>query len=199
MLDPFYPIVDTALWVERLTRAGARLIQLRIKNRPEAAIRREIRQALVACKAHGATLVVNDAWHLAIAERADWVHLGQEDLDTADLGAIRAARLKLGVSTHDEAELARALAISPDYIALGPIYPTSAKTVPFAPQGLDRIAEWKRTIRAIPLVVIGGITLERAPLCLSAGADSVAIISDVVLHADPETRCRDFIAATRRC
>ena len=197
-IEPFYPIAGTAAWVERLARAGARFIQLRIKEQPEAHVRTEIRAARMACSAHGAQLVVNDYWELALEEGADWLHLGQEDLDTADLPAIRKAGIRLGLSTHDEAELARALAETPDYIALGPIYRTTAKVVPFAPQGLERIGLWKRAIGALPLVAIGGITLERAPHCLDAGADSIAVVSDILHHPDPEMRCRDWLAATRR-
>ncbi len=145
-LDPFYPIVDSAAWVARLVGVGARLIQLRIKTKDEATIASQTRQSLALCRKAGATLVVNDSWRIAIAEGADWVHLGQEDLDTADLGAIRKAGLKLGVSTHDEAELERGLAVDPDYVALGPIFPTLSKDMVIAPQGFGRLAEWKRRI-----------------------------------------------------
>ncbi len=115
----------------------------------------------------------------------DFIHLGQEDLATADLKAIRRAGLKLGISTHDEAELARALEAEPDYIALGPIYPTILKKMKFAPQGLPRIGEWKKKIGKIPLVAIGGITLERAEGVLAAGADSAAVVTDITLNPIP--------------
>jgi thiamine-phosphate pyrophosphorylase len=197
-LDPFYPIVDSAAWVERLIGVGARLIQLRVKDKGEAAVGREARQALRICAAAGATLVVNDYWRVAIDEGAPWVHLGQGDLDSADVAAVRKAGVKLGVSTHDEAELRRALALEPDYVALGPIYPTILKAMAFAPQGLDRIGEWKRRIGAVPLVAIGGLTVERATLCLAAGADIVSVVTDITLNADPEARAREWIAATRR-
>lgn len=193
-LARFYPVVDSVEWVARLARAGARLIQLRIKEGREAALREAIRASLAAARAERATLVVNDHWRLAIDEGADWLHLGQEDLDTADLAAIRRAGLKLGLSTHDEAELARALGAAPDYVALGPIYATSAKVVGFAPQGLARIGEWKRRIGETPLVVIGGITLDTAPLCYEAGADSIAVITDVLRHPDPEARSKAWLA-----
>jgi thiamine-phosphate pyrophosphorylase len=196
-LDPFYPIVDSAAWVARLTRAGARLVQLRLKNKEEAEVARETRQALAACAKVDAVLVVNDYWRVAIDEGASWVHLGQGDLDIADLGAIRNAGLRLGVSTHDDAELERALSLDPDYVALGPIYPTILKTMAFAPQGLERIGEWKRRTGAIPLVAIGGLNVERAKLCLAAGADIVAVVTDITLHPDPEGRAREWIAATR--
>lgn len=191
-----YPVVDTAAWVARIAGAGAKIIQLRNKTLEGEALRAEVRTALEAAKAYGAALVVNDYWQLAIEEGAPWLHLGQEDLDTADLGAIRRAGVKFGLSTHDEAELERALAQKPDYIALGPIYPTTLKSMRFGPQGLERIGVWKRRIGAIPLVAIGGITLERAPLCLQAGADCIALVSEITANADPEGRTRTLIEAT---
>jgi thiamine-phosphate pyrophosphorylase len=196
-LDPFYPIVDSAAWVARLAEVGARLIQLRVKDRDEAWVARETRDALAVCARAGAVLVVNDYWRVAIDEGAPWVHLGQTDLDHADVGAIRKAGVKLGVSTHDEAELERALGLEPDYVALGPIYFTRLKAMAFAPQGLKRIGEWKRRIGAIPLVAIGGLNVERAKLCLAAGADIVSVVTDITLNADPEQRAREWVAATR--
>ena len=172
-------------------------MQLRIKDRDEAWIARETREALATCAKAGAVLVVNDFWRVAIDEGAAWVHLGQADLDHADVGAIRKAGLRLGVSTHDDAELDRALRLDPDYVALGPIYPTILKAMAFAPQGLQRIGEWKRRIGAIPLVAIGGLNVERAKLCRGAGADIVSVVTDITLNADPEARAREWIAATR--
>jgi thiamine-phosphate pyrophosphorylase len=197
-LDPFYPIVDSAAWVARLVGVGARLVQLRIKDRDAAWVARETREALAACAKAGAVLIVNDFWRVAIDERAPWVHLGQSDLDGADIRATRKAGLRLGVSTHDGAELERALKLDPDYVALGPIYPTILKAMTFPPQGLARIGEWKRRIGAIPLVAIGGLNVERAKLCLGAGADVVSVVTDITLHSDPEARAREWIAATRR-
>jgi thiamine-phosphate pyrophosphorylase len=196
-LDPFYPIVDSAAWVGRLVGVGARLVQLRVKDRAPSEIASEIARSLTICRNAGAALVVNDYWRLAIAAGADWVHLGQEDLDGADIAAIRAAGLRLGVSTHDQAELERALALAPDYIALGPIYPTILKAMRFGPQGLDRIGEWKRRIGEIPLVAIGGLSVERGEACLAAGADIVSVVTDITLNADPEGRTKAWIAATR--
>jgi len=197
MLDRFYPILDSAAWLERLAPLGVRLAQLRIKDRPEAALRAEIRAAKAVCAAHDCQLVVNDYWRLAIEEGCDFVHLGQEDLDEADLPAIRAAGLKLGLSTHDEAELARALAARPDYVALGPVWPTVLKQMRFGPQGLARVGEWKRRVGALPLVAIGGLTVERAPEALRAGADSLSVVTDITRNQDPETRVRQWLAVTR--
>jgi thiamine-phosphate pyrophosphorylase len=196
-LDPFYPIVDSAVWVGRLAAADAKLIQLRIKNCGADDTRREIRQAIALCARYSAQLVVNDYWSIAIEEGADFIHLGQGDLEGADLRFLRAAQIRLGISTHDDAELDRALSIGPTYIALGPIYPTTLKVMPWSPQGLDRIGQWKQRIGARPLVAIGGITLERAPLCLAAGADCVAVVSDILNNADPIARAQAWITATR--
>ena len=197
MLDPFYPIFDSAAWLERLVPHGIRLVQLRIKDRAEAGLRAEIRAAKAVCAAHGCRLIVNDYWRLAIEEGCDFVHLGQEDLDGADLGAVRAAGLGLGVSTHDDAELDRALATGPDYVALGPVYPTILKAMRFGPQGLARVGEWKRRVGALPLVAIGGLTVERAPGVLKAGADILSAVTDITLNPDPEARVKEWLAVTR--
>lgn len=197
MLDRFYPIVDSAAWLARLLPCGVRFVQLRVKDRSVEDIRREIRTARTLCDAAGAQLVVNDYWREAIDFGCNFVHLGQGDLDTADIAAIRGADIKIGISTHDETELDRALALEPDYVALGPIYPTILKAMTFAPQGLDRIGAWKKKIGSIPLVAIGGISLERAPGVFAAGADIVSAVTDISLNADPEARARAWVAATR--
>ncbi len=197
-LHPFYLIVDDVRWLERLLPLGVKLVQLRIKDRSKEEVRDAIRAASRLCSPHGTTLVVNDYWSLAIEEGCGFVHLGQSDLDGADLKSLRAAGVKLGVSTHDERELARALALSPDYVALGPIYPTLLKPMTFAPQGLARLGEWKARVGAIPLVAIGGLTPERAQACLEAGADSACVVTDVLRHPDPEARAKQWLAATAR-
>jgi thiamine-phosphate pyrophosphorylase len=191
--DRFYPIVHGARWIERLARAGTRTAQLRAKDLPHDAAVSLVREALAAA-APGLELVVNDYWRAAIEAGARHVHLGQDDLAAADVPAIRRAGLTLGLSTHDDEELEAALRHDPDYVALGPIYPTTAKGVPFAPQGLERISEWKRRVGAIPLVAIGGITLERAEAVFAAGADSIAVVTDVTGSADPDRRIRDWLA-----
>lgn len=197
-LDPFYPIVDTAAWVERLVGAGAKLIQLRVKDSRNADVRAQTRAALAHCRDAGAQFILNDFWEIALDEGADFIHLGQSDLDGADMKAIRRQGIRVGLSTHDHAELDRALSFDPDYIALGPIYPTILKAMPFGPQGLARIGEWRGLIGNRPLVAIGGISLERAPLCLAAGADSAAVVTDITLNSDPEARTKAWVAATRR-
>jgi len=196
-LDPFYLIVDSAAWIERLVPLGVKLVQLRVKDRPLAEIRADIREAKAICAAHGCQLVVNDYWQLAIEEGCDFIHLGQEDLAAADLGTIRKAGLKLGLSTHDEAELATALAANPDYIALGPIYPTILKAMAWAPQGLERIGRWKAQLGDIPLVAIGGLTIARIAGVFENGADSSAVVTDITRNPDPESRTLEWIKATR--
>jgi thiamine-phosphate pyrophosphorylase len=196
-LPRFYPIFDNADWIARMLPLGVRLVQLRVKDRSEAETRAEIARARDLCAAAGATLVVNDHWRLAIEEGCGFIHLGQEDLDDADFPAIRAAGLKLGVSTHDEAELTRALAFEPAYVALGPVYPTILKAMKWGPQGLDRVAAWKDRIGDTPLVAIGGFTVERAAGAFQAGADVVSAVTDITLNPDPEARVRDWLAATR--
>lgn len=188
-----YPIVDSAAWLRRLLPLGVKLVQLRIKERPVEEVRAEIKAAKALCSRVGAQLVVNDHWELALAAGCEWVHLGQGDLDTADLPALRRAGIRIGISTHDPAELERALAQSPAYVALGPIYPTQLKVMPWAPQGLARIGEGKRRVAPLPLVAIGGITAERLPGVLAAGADSAAVVTDIVRHADPERRTREWL------
>jgi thiamine-phosphate pyrophosphorylase len=192
-LPRVYPIVDSAAWIRRLLPAGARLVQLRIKDRTAQEVREEIRESKRLCARAGAQLIVNDHWQLALEEGCDFVHLGQGDLDTADLAALRRAEVRIGISTHDDAELERALGVGPDYIALGPIYPTLLKVMAFAPQGLQRIGEWKRRIGGLPLLAIGGITLERLPGVLAAGADSAAVVTDIVRNPDPEERMRAWV------
>ncbi|MBY5721882.1 thiamine phosphate synthase [Rhizobium leguminosarum] len=195
-LDPFYLIVDSAEWIARLVPLGVKLVQLRIKGRPQTDLRAEIRHAIALCAKHQCQLIVNDYWRLAIEEGCDCVHLDQEDLATADLDAIRASGLKLGLSTHDQRELETALAERPDYIALGPVYTTILKPMKSGPQGLTRLSEWKLRIGDLPLVAIGGLTVERIESVLRHGADSVAVVTDVMRHENPELRTKQWIIAT---
>lgn len=192
-LHPFYPIVPDAAWAARVARAGARCLQLRVKDRTSDEIAAEIAATLEACSPLDCQVIVNDHWREAMREGADYVHLGQEDLATADIAALKDELVRIGISTHDDAELDRALAIDPDYVAIGPIYQTTSKAVTHASQGLDRISEWRVKIGPVPLVAIGGITLERAPSVIAAGADGVAVISDVTTAADPEARVRAWM------
>lgn len=192
-----YPIVDSSAWVSRLAPLGVRQVQLRIKERPAAEVRDEVRAARALCAAAGMQLIVNDYWEIALEEGCDFVHLGQGDLADADLAALRRAGIRLGISTHDQEELECALRATPDYVALGPIYPTLLKVMPWQPQGLERIGEWKRRIGAIPLVAIGGLTLERLAGVFAAGADVAAVVTDIVRNRDPEGRAREWLTAAR--
>jgi thiamine-phosphate pyrophosphorylase len=194
--DRFYPVVDSVAWVARLTRLGVGTIQLRAKNLVDADALRIVREALAVTRGTNTRLVVNDYWRAAIEARAQHLHLGQEDLADADVKAIRAAGLSLGISTHDDAELATALRAEPDYVALGPIFPTTLKAMRFAPQGIARIAEWKRRTGSIPLVAIGGIKFEQAAEIFAAGADSIAVVSDVTQNADPDARVRQWLGTS---
>ncbi len=197
ILDRFYPIFDHVDWLPRVVPLGVKLVQLRLKDLPEDVVRAQIARGRDLCRQHGVVLVINDHWQAAMDLGCDWIHLGQEDLDAADLGAIRKAGLKLGVSTHDDDELERVLAMDPDYVALGPVYPTILKKMKWHQQGLPRVTEWKARVGDIPLVGIGGMSVERAPGVFDAGADIVSAVTDITLNADPETRVRQWIEATR--
>jgi thiamine-phosphate pyrophosphorylase len=194
-LPRVYPIVDSAAWVARLAPQGVRLVQLRIKDQTPGYVAAQIAAACAFGRAAGIQLVVNDHWRQALAAGCDFVHLGQQDLEDADLPALRRAGVRLGISTHDDAELERALAVQPDYVALGPVYHTTLKVMPWQPQGLARVSEWKRRVGALPLVAIGGITLARLPEVFAAGADAAAVVSDIVAAADPEAQARRWLAA----
>jgi thiamine-phosphate pyrophosphorylase len=196
--DRFYPVVDSVAWVARLTRLGVGTIQLRAKNLNDVDALAIVREALAVTKGTPTKLVVNDYWRAAIEARAQHLHLGQEDLVDADLKAIRAAGLTLGVSTHDDEELAIGLAAKPDYVALGPIFPTTLKSMRFAPQGIPKIGEWKKRVGNIPLVAIGGIKFEHAAAIFAAGADSIAVVSDVTQNADPDARVRQWLGTNAK-
>lgn len=196
-LDRFYPIFDHPDWLRRMLPLGVKLVQMRIKEMPDDALRAALIESKQLCDAAGAVLVVNDYWQIAIDLGCDWLHLGQEDLDQADIAAIRRAGIKLGISTHDDDERERALALDPDYIALGPVYPTILKKMKWTEQGLDRVRIWKDQIGAVPLVGIGGMSVARAEGVFSAGADIVAAVTDITLNKNPEARVREWMAATR--
>lgn len=197
ILDPFYPIWDSSQWMERLVPLGVRLVQLRVKSTDMALVRNEIIKARRICREYGCQLVVNDHWQIAIELGCDAVHLGQEDLDGADLAAISGAGIELGISTHSMEELDRALSVRPSYIALGPIYPTILKKMPWQPQGLRRIAEWKSLVNNIPLVALGGLDPVRAKAALDAGADIAAVVTDITLNPEPERQLMRWLECTR--
>jgi thiamine-phosphate pyrophosphorylase len=186
--------VPDVAWLRRLVPLGVKTVQLRLKDASPERVRREIGESMEICAHHGCQLIVNDYWQAALALGANYIHLGQEDLTAADVPAIQAKGARLGISTHSEEELAIALAAAPSYIALGPIYETRLKAMKWAPQGLTRVADWKKRIGTLPLIAIGGITPERADGVLTAGADSLAVITDFFTHPDPEARVRQWLA-----
>ncbi len=194
-MQRFYLITGHVGRLELLVPQGAKLVQLRIKDTPEAEIRRQIARARDFCAVHNAQLVINDYWQLALDLNCNFVHLGQEDMETADFAALRRAGIRYGLSTHDEAELERALSQDPAYVALGPVYPTVLKKMKWAPQGLERVTRWKQIAGQIPLVAIGGLTPDRLPGVFAAGADSAAVVTDIQLAQDPEARCRQWAEA----
>ncbi|MES2402632.1 MAG: thiamine phosphate synthase [Pseudomonadota bacterium] len=185
----FYPVVPTAEWVERLLGWGVRTIQLRAKaadHTPDA-LAREVNAAVEAGrKVPGAQVFINDHWPLALAAGAYGVHLGQEDLDIADINALRNAGIRLGLSTHTPAELVRAHAVQPSYLAIGPIYPTTLKVMSYEPVGLARLKLWVPDAAPYPVVAIGGISLALMPGVMACGVDGVAVVSAVTLAADPQ-------------
>jgi thiamine-phosphate pyrophosphorylase len=191
--DRFYPVVDSVAWVARLAKLGVGTVQLRAKELDDGAALQIVTDALAVTRDTPTKLVVNDYWRAAVVAGAKHLHLGQEDLAEADLGVIRDAGLTLGISTHDDEELETALRAKPDYIALGPIFPTTLKSMRFAPQGVAKITEWKKRVGNISLVAIGGIKLEQAPAIFAAGADSIAVVSDVTQNANPDARVRAWL------
>ena len=194
-MERFYLIVDHVSQLELLVPHGVQLVQLRIKDQPETAVRRQIARARDFCAVHGAQLVVNDYWQAALDLNCGFVHLGQEDMDNADFAALRRKGVRFGLSTHDETELERALSQGPDYVALGPVYETLLKQMKWAPQGLDRVRRWKQMVADTPLVAIGGLTIDRLPGVFAAGADSAAVVTDIQQAPDPEAQTRAWIKA----
>ena len=186
-----YPVVDSVTWIERLLAAGVRTLQLRIKDKRDSEVEEHVVAAIALGRKYDARLFINDYWRLAIKHQAYGVHLGQEDLETTDLSAIRNAGLRLGVSTHDDMEMDIALAARPSYIALGHVFPTQTKQMPSAPQGLDQLAQHIQRQGDYPTVAIGGISLERAPAVLATGVGSIAVVSAI-------TQATDWRQATAR-
>jgi thiamine-phosphate pyrophosphorylase len=184
-----YAVLPDAAWVGRMARAGVPTVQLRFKSGDATAIEREVHAAVEAVRGTPARLFVNDHWPVAIDAGAYGVHLGQEDLDAiapAHLKKIRDAGLRLGISTHGYAEMVRADAVSPSYIAMGAVFPTTLKRMATAPQGVERLARYARLLRGYPQVAIGGIDEARLPDVLATGVGSVAVVRALVEAADPE-------------
>ena len=186
-----YPVVDSSEWIEKLVDIEVATIQLRVKEQDQATTRQQIQQATDYVAGKAVNFFVNDYWQMAIEAGAYGVHLGQEDLHDANLKEISQAGLRLGISTHSYWELARALAVNPSYIALGPIYETNSKQMPFSPQGIDRLRQWVSLLQGhYPIVAIGGINLDRARELKPTGVGSVAMITAI-------TQAEDYREATR--
>ncbi len=181
-----YPVVDSVDWIARLLDWGVSTLQLRIKDPQATDLEQQIQQAIELGRRYQARLFINDYWQLAIKHGAYGVHLGQEDIQTADLDALRQAGLRLGISTHDAAELAEALALKPSYVALGHIFPTQTKEMPSQPQGLINLAAAVKQAGSTPTVAIGGISEERVADILATGVGSVALVSAISKASDPE-------------
>lgn len=180
-----YPIVDHSKWLERLLPIGVTTIQLRIKNKSDTELDKEIQKAVALADQYQARLFINDHWQLALHHKAYGVHLGQEDLDHAKIDLLHQAGIRLGISSHCYYEVARAHAMKPSYIACGPIFPTTSKTMPFAPQGLAQLARWQRTLH-YPIVAIGGINYQRFVDIRSMGINGIAMISEICQAIEPE-------------
>ena len=189
-----YPVVDRAEWLERLLPLGVTTAQLRIKDLTGKALEKEIERGIDIAHRHRCRLFINDHWRIAIDKGAYGVHLGQEDLDEAHLSTLHVSGLRLGVSTHSYYEVSRAHAIQPSYIAVGPVYATTSKQMPWIPKGLENLAYWVNTL-IYPVVAIGGITEERAPLVAGTGVSGVALISAITEANDPEQATRDLLVA----
>ena len=193
-----YAVLPDAQWVGRMARAGVPTVQLRFKSQDPQAITREVQAAVAAVQGTSARLFINDHWQAAIDAHAYGVHVGQEDLDALPataLDAIRTAGLRLGVSTHGYAEMVRAQAVRPSYIALGAVFPTTLKRMATAPQGVARLAAYVRLMHQYPLVAIGGISAEQFPEILATGAGSIAVVRALVNAQDPEAQAQALQSA----
>ncbi|NMM21160.1 MAG: thiamine phosphate synthase [Rhodoferax sp.] len=190
-----YAVLPDAAWVARMARAGVPTVQLRFKSDDTRAIEREVSAAVQAVQGTDALLFINDHWQAAIAAGAYGVHLGQEDLELADLQAIRAAGLRLGLSSHGYAEMLRADRFSPSYLAMGAVFPTTLKRMVTAPQGTGRLSAYARLMRDCPLVAIGGIDHSTLPDVLVSGVGSVAVVRALVAAEQPEAMAASLQAA----
>lgn len=190
-----YAVLPDAAWVARMAKAGVPTLQLRFKSDDPRAIAREVRAAVQAVQGTDALLFINDHWQAAIDADAYGVHLGQEDMELADLQKIRAAGLRLGLSSHGYAEMLRADSFSPSYIALGAVFPTTLKRMVTAPQGSGRLRAYATLMRDYPLVAIGGIDHSKLPEVLASGVGSVAVVRALVTAEQPEAMAASLQAA----
>jgi thiamine-phosphate pyrophosphorylase len=195
IVDPLDTGADPVALGDAMLAGGARLLQLRLKDAPARSLLAVARQLRARTSRCGALLVVNDRPDVARAAGADGVHLGPEDLPVAAARRILPPPAFVGVSTHDDEELAAALAAAPDYVAIGPLYATRSKRGSRPPRGLE-VVRAARLRTALPLVAIGGITLDTAAAVRRAGADSVAMIAALVRTPDVTAATRAAVAAS---
>ena len=188
-----YVIVDSYEWIERLIHAGVKTLQIRIKDRSPEQAEEEVARCIALAKQHQVRLFVDDFWQLAIKYQAYGVHLGQEDLLTADLNAIQQAGLRLGVSTHNREEIELVLPLRPSYIALGHIFPTQSKIMPSGPQGIANLAAQVKDLGDIPTVAIGGITASHFADVLATGVGSIAVISAITQAEDWHSAVKNLL------
>lgn len=187
-----YAVVPDAQWVAKVLQAGADTVQLRAKQDDRDQLKKEIVAAVNAAQVHSqktshtVRLFINDHWQMAIDAGAYGVHLGQEDLESADLAAIRDAGLRLGVSTHGVAQMQQAHLIRPSYMAIGAIFPTTTKVMTSAPQGLEKLKELAYLMSDYPLVAIGGINVDNARAVLACGVGSIAVVHALTDAPDVE-------------
>ena len=184
-----YAVLPDAAWVGRMARTGVPTVQLRFKSDDAAAIHSEVHAAVRAVQGTNALLFINDHWRAAISAGAYGVHLGQEDLDALsaqELHALRASGIRLGVSTHGYAEMVRADAVGPSYIAMGAVFPTTLKRMATAPQGVGRLGAYARLLRHYPQVAIGGIGPGQFAPILATGVGSIAVVRALVNATHPE-------------
>ena len=193
-----YAVLPTAQWVGRMAQAGVPTVQLRFKSDDTHAIRQEVRAAVRAVEGTSAKLFINDHWHIAIEEGAYGVHLGQEDMEEAPIDQLRLAGLRLGLSTHGYAEMLRADAFSPSYLALGAVFPTTLKRMQTAPQGTARLYAYAKLMQHSPLVAIGGIDEARFPIVMQSGVGSIAVVRAITEAADPENAAHTLQALMQK-
>lgn len=187
-----YPVVERAEWITRLASTGVSTMQLRVKDLSGDELESEIQLAITLGAKHNCRLFINDYWQLAIKHNAYGVHLGQEDLEDANISEIKKAGLRLGLSTHCHYEVARAHSYKPSYIACGPVYHTTTKDMPWVPHGLKGLRYWRKVLK-YPLVAIGGINTERFGPIAKTGVDSVAMITAITLADKPKDVALGFM------
>jgi thiamine-phosphate pyrophosphorylase len=181
-----YGVMPDADWVKRMVEAELPTVQLRFKSEDRYKIRKQVKEAVKATEGSKTLLFINDYWEEAIDAEAYGVHLGQEDLETADLEQIRSAGLRLGLSTHGYAEMVHADRFCPSYIAMGAVFATNLKKMPTAPQGLGRLYQYAKLMSHYPLVAIGGIDQESIHAVAKSGVGSIAVVRAITQAKDPK-------------